>query len=431
MEGNLDLIFTLAAFAFVAVMLLTGKLPASVATAISVAFLWVTGVLNTTEVFENFVSRNIIVMIGMMILVGALLKTNILVNIAGLIRNFKGGSVRILLVAATVIPFILCQFIGGVTSMITVLPLLIALADEVDISPTILVLPASVGAQAGLMALPIGSAASMFLMKNQIIANVGGIGELGFWDLSLSRLPGTIIVLLYVIFVGYKLLPKRHLAKTDSFDHENSVLKKSELAPWKEKVIYVLFIATMIAMGASRQIGVDISLISTVAAIISILIGAQSEREAFKSVHWPLIFFMGLMLALVTAIGKSGAGEMLANAMSGIFNSGSLIVVIAGVFIILVILTQFLDNMGLITIFTPIAIVAGMQNGISPQPLVMAIDGSALASFGTPLSSPSSLVAYQLGGYSMKEMIKFSAPVIALSAIVSIIWIPFYFNLVY
>lgn len=430
MESNLFLILTLVSFLFVAICLLTGKLPASVACGISVVFLWVTGVLTTTEVFENFVSRNIITMIGMMILVGALLKTNILIYISGLVRNFKGGGVRILLVAATIIPFILCQFIGGVTAMITVLPLLIALADEVDISPTLLVLPASVGAQAGLMALPIGGAASMFLMKNTIIANVGGIEELGFWDLSLSRLPGTIVVLLYVIFVGYKLLPKRHLTTTDAFDHKSATLSESQLPAWKQKAIYVLFTLTMLAMCFSKQIGVELTQIATISAIISILLGVLSEREAFQSVHWPLIFFMGFMLALATAVGKSGAGDLLAKSMSGLFSTGNLTLAIAGLFMILVILTQFMDNMALINIFTPIAVMAAMQHGLSSLPFVCAIDSSCLASFGTPLSSPSSLMAYQLGGYSMKEMVKFSAPVILLSSIVSILWIPLYFGFI-
>ena len=38
-------------------------------------------------------------------------------------------------------------------------------------------------------------------------------------------------------------------------------------------------------------------------------------------------------------------------------------------------------------------------------------------------------MAYKLGGYSMKEMLKFSIPIIALSTVVSIIWVPFYFSI--
>ena len=141
---NTALVLTLIAFIFVAFALLTGKVAPSVACGISIAFLWITGVVDETQVFENFISSNVIVMIGMMIVIAALLKTSILSHIASLV---KGNSIRPILIVAMIVPFILCQFIGGVTSMITVLPLLIALASQIGIAPTRLVLPASVGAQ--------------------------------------------------------------------------------------------------------------------------------------------------------------------------------------------------------------------------------------------------------------------------------------------
>ena len=70
-----------------------------------------------------------------------------------------------------------------------------------------------------------------------------------------------------------------------------------------------------------------------------------------------------------------------------------------------------------------------MQNGISALPIVCAIDASCLSSYSTPMSAPSSLVAYQMGGYSLKEMIKFTFPMILISSLVSVFWIPFYFSI--
>ena len=87
---NTALVLTLIAFIFVAFALLTGKVAPSVACGISIAFLWITGVVDETQVFENFISSNIIVMIGMMI-IAALLKTSILSHIASLV---KGNSIR-------------------------------------------------------------------------------------------------------------------------------------------------------------------------------------------------------------------------------------------------------------------------------------------------------------------------------------------------
>lgn len=423
------LILTLIAFLFVAFSLLSGKVAPSVACGVSVAFLWVVGVLDMTEVFANFVSSNIIMMVSMMIVIGALLRTSILSNIAGVLKTSKGVNIRHLLIVGMLIPFVLCQFIGGVTSMITVLPLLIALATEIGVSPTMLVLPASVGAQAGLMALPIGGAASMYLMKNQIITNVGGSEALGFWDLCFTRMPATIVTIIFVVLVGYKLLPQRELGDADALDNKPDVFKKSELPRWKEIAAYIIFFGSLILMIFSQQLGLNNTMIAVVAAMLCGLLRILNEREMYQAVNWPLIFMMSFMLSISTALNNSGAGELLANLLSGVFGLDNMFLVVGIVFLFCVILTQLMDNTALINIFSPIAVVACMQNGISCLPVLCAIDASCLASYSTPLASPSALMAYKLGGYSMKEMLKFSVPLILISTVVSIIWIPIYFSL--
>lgn len=426
---NIGLILTLIAFLFVAFSLLTGKIPPSIACGLSVAFLWVVGVLDMEEVFANFVSSNIIVMVGMMIVIAALLKTSILYHIAGLVRRSKGNSLRTLLWVAMLVPFILCQFIGGVTSMITVIPLLIGLAAEMGISPTLLVLPASVGAQTGLHAMPIGSAAATYLMKNQIIANVGGSETMGFWDLFASRIPGSIATLIFIALVGYKLLPKRELGEADMLEERPNLLKKSELPRWKEIAAYVIFFGSMILMILNQPLGLNNAMISTVAALLCGLLGLLDEKEMYRSVNWTLIFMMSFMLAISTAMANSGAGELLANALSGVFGLGSERLIVAIIFLVCAFLTQLMDNTALVNIFSPIVVIACMQNGISCLPMMAAVDSSCLVSYCTPLASPSALMAYKLGGYSIKEMLKFSIPLILISAVVSIIWIPIYFSL--
>lgn len=426
---NTQLAFTLLAFVFVAFALLSGKIAPSVACGVAMSFLWITGVVTEQEVFANFISSNIIVMIGMMIVIAALLKTSILSHIAGLILKSKGNSVRIVLIVGMIIPFFLCQFIGGVTSMITVLPLLIALAAQIGIPPTVVVLPASVGAQAGLLGLPIGGGAVQYMVMNQIAANVGCTEELGFWDLFLTRIPGTIAVMAFVVLIGYKLLPQRELGNADALENKPDVLKKSELPKWKEMAAYAIFLGSLGLMFFARSLGIPMALISTVAAFLCVLCGIIDEREMFRSVNWSLIFMMGFMLAMSTALNNSGAGELMASALGGVFGLGNAFAICAVVFLLCALLTQFMDNTALANIFTPIVIIACMQNNISALPLIATIQASCLVSFTSPLASPSALMAYNLGGYSLKEMMKFSVPLVLISAIVSIIWIPLYFSL--
>jgi len=425
------MIITILAFVFVAICLLTNKIPGAVACCVAALVLWISGVIDMNQTFANFISSSIVCMIGMQIITGALVKTDLLIHIAGLVKKFNGG-LYIMLIAALIVPFILGQFTGGVTAMITVIPLVMALAQQADIPPTMVVLPASVGAQAGLMALPIGGSAVMYLMKNQIIESVGGNTLLGFWDLCLARLPGTLAVFAFVLFFGWKLLPKRGLGNEEMLVGGGmDKLKKSDLPKWKQNAIYVIFLVVLVLLSTARNIGLDQTMISTAGAALIVMLGLVKEREAFQSVNWSLIFMMGFMLAITTALSNSGAGEVLANLLAPVYGTGSTFIAVAATFIFCALLTQVMDNMSLINVMTPICCIAAIQNGISCVPIVLAIDASCLVSFTTPLASPSSLLAYQLGGYSMKEMLKFNVPILLISSVISILWIPFYVGLVH
>ncbi|MBR6208738.1 MAG: anion permease [Oscillospiraceae bacterium] len=426
---NTGLILTLIAFVFVAYSLLTGKIAPSVASGIAMCFLWLSGVVTEKEVFANFISGNIIVMIGMMVVIAALLKTSILHHIANIVRKAKGNSVHLVLFIGMFVPFILCHFIGGVTAMITVIPLMMALADEVGIAPTRVVAPVSVGAQAGLLCLPIGGGAAQFLTFNQMAANVGNPEQFGFWDFCLTRLPATLVVMAFVMFFGYKLLPERGLKNTEALDHRLDVLKKSELPRWKEIAAYVIFGGSLVLMIFSRQMHISMSLIASVAAFLCVMLGILNEREMYRSVNWPLVFMMAFILSMSTALNNSGAGDLIARAFTGVFQMKSNFAIVAVIFLVLAAMTQIMDNTALVNIFAPIAMIACLQNNVSMLPVVAAVRASTLVSFCTPLASPSSLMAYNLGGYSMKEMMKFNLPCVLISAVISILWIPIYFAL--
>ena len=426
---TVQIIFTLGAFIFVAVSLIIGKIPASVTCGVAVLFLWLTGVLNSQEVFANFVSNNSIVMVGMMIEMGALMKTNILVNIANLVRKSKGSGYRVLLIASMLIPYILCQFIGGVTALVAVVPLLIGLAKEIGVSPTKLVLPASVGAQCGLYALPVGGGISMYLMKNQMMANLGCFEELGFFDLAITRVPGNIAIILFVIFVGHKLLPERELLNTEMIGQQSDVIKESTLPRWKQCATYLIFFGSVIAMCFTKQIGLSNTQIAVSGAFLCVLLGILNEREMYQSVSWSLVFLMAFMLSLTTAVGNSGAGDAVASMMAPVFEKGNAALAVAVIFVGCIILTQIVDNTVVINMIAPIAIIACTKYGMSALPFIAAIDASGCSSFSTPLASTASLVTYKMGGYTMWEMVKFTVPLVVISAIVSIIWIPIYFGL--
>lgn len=412
----------LIAFIFVAVSLCMGKIPSGLTCFIALAFLWMTGVLTMEEAFSDFVSGTIITMVSMMVVSGGLLKTNILIHIVNLVGKAKNGGMHTLLLVSMLVPFLLCQFTGGVTSLITVVPLLLALAAAANIHHTALILPASIGATLGIGLFPVGLSASSFMMKNQILENCGTDARYGFWDLCIARLPGAIITMLFILFIGYKFLPKREVVLEEN---EKGKLKETTLSPLMEKVAYGIFILTMLAMIFNSLLPLNMYQVAVAGAILMLLSGVLTEREAFASVHWPTIFMVASMLGVIKGLIKSGVGDILADKLGFLINgNGGTFGLVAICFILCVTLTQIMDNNTLIQVFTPIVILVCMKGNISPLAAVSAIEVSSITSIMTPMASPATAMAYSMGGYTIKEMVKFCLPIIIIQAVVTILWLP-------
>ena len=426
---NLDLWITLGCFGFVAFAMLSGKIAPSVACGGAVCVLWITGVLSGEEVFRGFTAPNVLVLVGMMIVVGTLLRTGLMDRIASLVLRSRGNGLPMLLACAMAIPFVLCHFIGSVTALITVLPLLIALAEETGIPASRMVLPASIGAQAGQFVLPVGGGVAQFLWINEIAESLGSSERLGFWDQPLVRLPAALAVMIYVAVLGYKLLPERDIPPAEWRNVAPETQKNDTLPPWKETAVYGIFAACVILMGCSARLHVPMHFISTAAAVLCCLLNVCGERDYFRMVNWPLVFVIAFLMPMSTALHNSGAGEWMAGLLSGVFCSSNLFWLCGSLFLIVGLLTQVLDNTALSNLTVPIVIIACGEHGVSMLPAVCAVRAAALVSFCTPLASPASLTAYRLGGYSMKEMLRFTVPCVAIYGLITALWIPIYFSI--
>jgi di/tricarboxylate transporter len=422
-----QLFLVLIAFGFVVVFLCWGKIPSALTCVVAVVFLWVTGVLSTQEAFGNFISNSLITMLAMMVVSTGLLKTNILTNITNLVTKSQGGGVRILLIVTIAIPFLLCQFVGGITALITVIPLLLSFANAAKVPHSTLILPASVGGQFGIGLLPIGLSATAFLQKNQILENLGSDFRFGFWDIAVTRFPGVLVSLVFIILFGYRMLPKHDIKDTDALN-QNEV-KKSELPQWKERAAYIIFFGTMVGMIFSGKLHLSLGMVASVGAILMIATGVLKQNEAFAGINWSMLFMVGSMMGVATALGNSGAGNILAEKISMVITPNmSVQVIVIITFLFCVIVTQFMDNGTLINVLTPLMILACMKSGINPLPVLCVIDISSVSSIMTPMAAPSSALTYSMGGYSIWQMVKFGLPVILIEFIVTVIWVPLYFG---
>lgn len=128
----------------------------------------------------------------------------------------------------------------------------------------------------------------------------------------------------------------------------------------------VLVIA-ILAMVFEKQIGIKLQVSASVGAIILILTGVISEKEALKSIDLKTVFLFGGSLALATALEHTGAGSLIADTLIGAMgNEVHPLILLVVIFVITCTMTNFMSNTATTALMVPIAVSLAQGLGADP-----------------------------------------------------------------
>jgi di/tricarboxylate transporter len=97
------------------------------------------------------------------------------------------------------------------------------------------------------------------------------------------------------------------------------------------------------------------------------------------------------------------------------------------VYLLGLILTEFLSNNAVAVIYTPIVIQLAQELHLNPRPFVVAVMFSATLAFATPIGYQTNMMVYGPGGYKFSDYLKVGLPLNILiwllcSALIPILW---------
>lgn len=190
----------------------------------------------------------------------------------------------------------------------------------------------------------------------------------------------------------------------------------------------VIILGSIGLMLLENVIGVDMYLIACIGAVLLVLTGILSEKEALESIHMPTIFLFAGVLALSDAIKVTGAGEVVADLMIKIIgNNTNTYVIMAVFFMIPFILTQVMSNLATLTIFIPLVTSACIKIGVDPRAAVVGVLTASCISIMTPMAVPCQIMIIEPGGYKLKDYLKCGTPLAIILAIMTIFLMPLMF----
>ena len=131
------------------------------------------------------------------------------------------------------------------------------------------------------------------------------------------------------------------------------------------------------------------------------------------------------MIPVAEAMNTSGAGKAIASATVKMLGGDpSPYVVTAVLFVLAVVLTQFMSNTASKALLCPVGIALATQLGASPRAVLMAILIASSCAFASPVGTPPNTLVLGPGHYRFMDYVKAGGGLIFVCLVVSIIVIP-------
>ncbi len=164
-----------------------------------------------------------------------------------------------------------------------------------------------------------------------------------------------------------------------------------------------------------------------IAVAVIFLTRCIDTDEAFDFVDARLMAMIFAMLAVGEGLDQSGAVTLIVNAVRPWMDGLSPFLLILVVYLIGLMLTEFLSNNAVAVIYTPITIELAQSIGVDPRPLVVAVMFSATLAFATPIGYQTNMMVYGPGGYRFTDFVRVGLPLnillaFVVSAAIPLIW---------
>ena len=412
---------TLIFLAFAVVMFVTEKIPLAVTSMIVCIGLVITGVLNVNDAFSGFINSNVILFVAMFIVGGALFETGMANEIGSLVTKFA-KSERGLIVAIMVIVGVMSGFLSNTGTAAVLIPVVIGIAAKSGYKRSRLLMPLVFAAAMGGNLSLIGAPGNMIA---QSALEPLGL-SFGFFEYAVVGLPILIAGILFYATIGFRILPNHDTEEDDSVFDETQDF--GSVPKWKKVLSLVILIATLMGMIFEEQIGVKLCITGCVGALLLILTGVISEKDALKSIDLKTIFLFGGTLSLAKALEVTGAGELIADKVIGALGDHpSPVFFTLVVFLLSCVMTNFMSNTATTALMAPICLSIAQGMGADPRAVLMACVIGGSCAYVTPIGMPANTMVVGAGNYKFIDYAKSGLPLIVIATVISMIILPIAF----
>ena len=145
------------------------------------------------------------------------------------------------------------------------------------------------------------------------------------------------------------------------------------------------------------------------AACFMVLAGVLTISEVYRAVSWQTVVLIGGLIPLSVAIRESGAADLIADLVLRISGSGGTRTVLAVIFLVTMLMGQFVSNTATALVMLPIVVAISAMSGIDPRVMLMSLAVASGASLLTPIATPANMMVAAVAGYKFSDYLRFGS----------------------
>ena len=419
-------VISLIIFAVCIALFIWDRLPMATTAIIGCALMVICGVCDFKTAFGQFASSTVVLTVGVMIIGAAIAQTGLAATVGAWIVKVSKGSETKLIIGTYLDSAFMSAFLTNSAVLAIFIPIIMGLAKANEkLKAKTLIMPIAFGCVIGGASTLVGSTQQM---TAQGLLEEAGLRTFKTFDFSL--IGGILIImgLFYCLFIGRKLGKKIWGGRPDDDGNEIELTPPASGQYSKARMIVmaVIFLFTIVFYITEW---IPLAITSTTAALLCIVTGCITQKQAILSVNWNIVGRLAGCLGIAKALEAAGGTKLIANGFSAIVGDALPPIVLFAILVLLVQVTsQFISNSTAILIVLPILISIAPEMGLNTYAFALGITLASGVALSCPLAS-STLGMSMSVGYRFNDYFKHSILFDVIAYITIIILVPLIYGL--
>ena len=264
------------------------------------------GLIPAKQVFSGLSNSTVVLFAGMFVVGAAMFYTGLAQAIGEKVVHIFGTSENSLMLGLMLVGTALSSVLSNTGTCACLMPVALGICAASKNPASRQLLPMAYACGWGGIITLVGTPPNII---GSGALTAAGLPGFSFFEFAWIGIPLSVAGILYMLLIGKYLLPKAELDADQEIEQEIEATTHDKK---KQMISGMILLVCVIVMALDFKF-ISLEMTAIIGALVCVLTGCLTEKQAYSSIDWVTIFLFAGMMPVSTAMDKTGAGKLIAN----------------------------------------------------------------------------------------------------------------------